>query len=114
MIQPLYSAVSGINAAFKKQSVSAHNVANLNTDGYKSSVASAQEGEHGGVKVTISKSTEPGAVYDNGYGKVAEYSNVNYAREAVDQVNAKTQFAANLAVLKTSEEMTESLIDIIA
>ncbi len=114
MISPLNSAASGINAAFKKQSVSAHNVANINTDGFKSSVASAQDIEHGGVKVTISQSTEPGAIYDNGYGTVAEYSNVNYAREAVDQKSAKIQFAANLAALKTNEEMTESLIDILA
>ncbi len=114
MISPLYSAVSGINAAFKKQSASAHNVANSNTDGYKSLVASAQENENGGVKVTISKNTEPGAVYDNGYGKVAEYSNVNYARETVEQVSNKHLFAANVASLRTYEEMTESLIDILA
>ncbi len=114
MISPLYSAVSGINAALKKQAVSANNVANSNTDGFKSSVASTQENEHGGVKVTISRGSEPGAVYDNGYGTVAEYSNVNYAREAVDQGSARNLFAANLAALKTQEEMSESLIDILA
>jgi len=114
MISPIYSAASGINAALRKQDASAHNVANSNTDGFKSLVASSQENEHGGVKVTISKNTEPGAVYDNGYGKVAEYSNVNYAREAVDQISSRTQFAANLSSLKTYEEMSESVIDILA
>jgi flagellar basal-body rod protein FlgC len=114
MISPLYIAVSGINAAFKKQAASAHNVANSNTDGFKSLVASAEEHEHGGVKVSISKNTEPGADYDNGYGKVAEYSNVTYAREAVDQTSNRHLFAANIASLKTYEEMNESLIDILA
>ncbi len=114
MISPLYSAVSGINAAFKKQAASSHNVANSHTDGFKSLVASAQENENGGVKVSISKSTEAGAEYDDGYGKVAEYSNVNYAREAVDQLSARSLFATNIASLKTYEEMTESLIDILA
>lgn len=114
MISPLYSSVSGINAAFKKQAVSAHNVANSNTDEYKSLVASAQEHENGGVEVTISKNTEPGAIYDNGYGKTAEYSNVDYAGEVIDQINARTLFAANLTSLKTYEEMSESLINILA
>ncbi len=112
MISSVSSSISGINAALQMQEVSAHNVTNANTDDYKSSIALAEETKNGGVKVTISKSTQPGPVYDKGYGKEAVHSNVDYARERVNQINARTQFAANVASLKTYQETTETLIDI--
>ena len=112
MISPVSSSISGITAALQMQEVSAHNVTNANTDGYKSSVASAKETKTGGVKVTISKSTQPGPVYDKGYGKEAVHSNVDYARERVNQISARTLFAANVASLKTYQEMSETIVDI--
>jgi flagellar basal body rod protein FlgG len=43
MVQAAYSSISGVVAAFNLQSVSAHNVANGNTDNFKSTVARAEE-----------------------------------------------------------------------
>ncbi len=114
MIAPVSSSISGINAALQMQAVSASNVTNANSDGYKSKVASTQETKTGGVKVTISENSQPGPDYDNGYGKIAEYSNVDYARERVSQINARSLFAANVASLKTYEEMSETIIDLMA
>jgi flagellar basal-body rod protein FlgC len=114
MITPLNSSVSAINAVFKIQAVSAHNIANSNTDGFKSSVASTQENQNGSVTVTVNQNTEPGAVYYKGDGTEAETSNVDYAREAVNQINARTQLAANIAALKTQDDMYRSVIDIMA
>ena len=114
MILPLNSSVSAINAVFKMQDILAHNVANSNTDGFKSSVASTEENKNGGVTVTLRQNPQPGAVYDKGDGTEAESSNVNYAREAVNQINARTQLAANIAALKTSDGMYKSVIDIMA
>ncbi len=114
MISPPNSSVSAIHAVFQMQAVSAHNVANSNTDGFKSSVASTQENKNGGVTVTVSQNTEPGAVYYKGNGEEAESSNVDYARERVSQINARTQLALNIAALKTYEEMYKSVIDMMA
>lgn len=36
------------------------------------------------------------------------------AVEAVAQINAKTEFDASVAVLKTSDDMTKQLLDILA
>jgi len=113
MISSVNSSVSALHAADRMLEVSAHNVANANTDGFKSSVASAQEDINGGVKVTISQNTRPGTVYNTGDGKLAESSNTDYAREAVDQISARAMFAANVASLKTYGEMYKSIIDII-
>jgi flagellar hook protein FlgE len=41
-------------------------------------------------------------------------SKVDLAHEAVEQISAKTDFKANAAVIKTADEMTGALLDIIA
>ncbi|WP_340644045.1 flagellar basal body rod C-terminal domain-containing protein [Phenylobacterium sp.] len=39
---------------------------------------------------------------------------VDYTHEAIEQITAKTEFRANLAVIKTADQMTDSLLDILA
>ena len=39
---------------------------------------------------------------------------VDYTHEAVEQISAKHAFSANLAVIGTAGEMTDSLLDILA
>ena len=112
MVSAVNSSLSAIKAADKLLKVSAHNIANANTDEYKSQVASVSEGDHGGVKVTVSQSTEPGAEYDRGDGVRVESSNVDYVNEIVNQIRAKEMYQANLAVLKNNEETHKALIDI--
>ena len=112
MISSVNSSLSALNAAEKRLEVSAHNVANVNTDEYKSQEASVSEGKHGGVKVTISQSTQPGTKYDRGDGEIVESSNVDYVNEAVNQMSAKAMYSANLTSLKSYEENYSTLIDI--
>jgi flagellar basal-body rod protein FlgC len=114
MTSPLNIAVSAINAAFQMQAASAHNIANSNTDGYKSLDASTEESITGGVTVTISKDPQPGTSYYTSDGEEAETSNVDYARERVTQINARTLLAASIVSLQTYEEMQKSVIDIMA
>lgn len=40
--------------------------------------------------------------------------NVDYGAEVVEQVSAKQEFTANIAVIRTADEMQQSLLDIIA
>lgn len=39
---------------------------------------------------------------------------VDYAHEVVEQITAKHEFSANLAVIRTADEMTGDLLDILA
>jgi flagellar hook protein FlgE len=39
---------------------------------------------------------------------------VDYGAEVVEQVQAKHEFSANLAVIRTADDMAQSLLDIIA
>ena len=112
MISSVNSSLSALHAAEKLLEVSASNVANANTDEYKSKKASVSEDKHGGVKVSISRSAQPCIEYDRGDGVIVESSNVDYANEAVNQMSAKAMYSANLTSLKSYEENHSTLIDI--
>ena len=43
-----------------------------------------------------------------------ESENVDLAAEVVQQITAKTEFSANLAVIRTAQDMTGELLDILA
>ncbi|ODT62352.1 flagellar basal body rod C-terminal domain-containing protein [Phenylobacterium sp.] len=43
-----------------------------------------------------------------------EGENVDLAAEVVQQITAKTEFSANLAVIRTAQDMTGELLDILA
>lgn len=51
MIQGLSTALSALNAANQRQNVTANNIANINTNGYKAKITYLAELSEGGVKV---------------------------------------------------------------
>jgi flagellar basal-body rod protein FlgC len=108
------SSVSGVQAAFAMLNVSAHNTANLNTDGFKKQVVNPSEDSTGGVVADISQSTEAGPLYRNSNGDIVEASNVNYFEEAVEQIKAKHLLSANIAAIHRTDEAFDSLMDIMA
>jgi len=89
-------ALSGMNAAQTQLNVSAHNVANLSTEGFKRQGVVQAEQPGGGVKATVTRSPVEGAAL---------------ATDIVSQLQAKNSFLANLAVFKTSNKMTGALLD---
>ncbi len=108
------SLVSGIRAATDMLSISAHNTANINTDGYKKHRVNLSEAINNGVIVDISGSNEAGLLYKNEKGDIVETSNVSYPEEIAVQINAKHLLLANIAVINRTDEAQESLMDIIA
>ena len=111
----LNSALSALDAYGKKVDVTANNIANVNTDGFKKSRAVMQEADSSGVVVSISKVNTPGApiLSQDGTGEVREFSNVDLAEEIVNLQTAKHDFEANLKTLKAEDEMLGSLFDIL-
>ena len=108
------SSISGIRAATDMLSVSAHNIANSNTDGYKKQRVNLKGDQSGGVIAEITESTERGSLYKNRKGVTVETSNVNYIEEVVTQIKARHLLSANAAVLKHTNEAHETIMDIIA
>ena len=93
-------ALSGMQSASTRVAVSAHNVANLLTDGFRPQRVEQRSQASGGSQagVTTSPTPEP----------------VDLAREIVDQIVAKTQFKASARVLDVGLEMRGSLLDMLA
>ncbi|ARV20120.1 MULTISPECIES: flagellar basal body protein [Comamonadaceae] len=89
-------ALSGLNAAQTSLNASAHNVANLATEGFKrqETVQTAQSG--GGVTTSVREASTAGNALE---------------QDVVTQLQAKNSFIANLAVFKTQDKMAGALLD---
>lgn len=107
-------SVSGIQAASHMLSVSAYNVANMNTDGFKKQRASLSEDNHGRVTANIMEDAKPGPLYQHTDGVIVKTSNVDMNEEILRQISAKHIFSANAVALKTSVETQKGLLDILA
>lgn len=93
-------ALSGMQSASTRMAVSAHNVANLLTEGFRPQRATQTAQASGGSQATVSTASQP--------------ESVDLAREFVGQIEAKTQFKASARVLAAEAEMRGSLLDIFA
>ncbi len=115
MIGAIYSALSGLTAFSTQIDVTAHNVANVNTDGFKKSYTEFVSVETGGVLPVIQKNESAGPSVPNntGYGPAQlELSNVDLGEETVNQILAQRGFEANVSTLKTADDMLGTILDI--
>lgn len=97
--------------------VTANNIANVNTDGFKKSKATMKEGANGGVQVDVNSVNTPGHRYqelleDQMVEK--ETSNVNLEEELPDLMVTRRTYQANLKALQTRDKMLGSMLDIIS
>ena len=115
MIGAIQSALSGLTAFSTQVAVTAHNLANVNTDGFKKSRTEFVAVESGGVRSAIQKDETAGPTILNntGYGSAQlELSNVDFAEETINQIIGQRGFEANIQSLKTAEEMLGTILDI--
>ena len=118
----LSTALSGLQAATTRVSVSANNVANAQT----SRPASAPEGAFRAQRV-VSRAVPGGGVATSVADKapatvtgpdpsvaggVSVFPNVNFVEEAVEQTSAVASYRANAAVIRIQQEIDDTLLDI--
>lgn len=103
--------LSAISVLGTVQQVSANNLANVNTDGFKASSVLLETGPHDqGVRVGgIQESTNSGPIVGN-----TELSNTDIGAEMVDMITTGHAFSANITAIRASEEMTGHLLNMIA
>lgn len=89
-------ALSGMNVAQTQLNASAHNIANLSTEGFKRQEVVQSEQAGGGVTASVTRASSEGAALET---------------DIVSQLQAKNAFLANLAVFKTSNKMAGALLD---
>ncbi|MGE4192287.1 MAG: flagellar basal body rod protein FlgC [Pseudodesulfovibrio sp.] len=103
--------VSALSALSTVQEVSANNIANVNTDGFKASsvVLESGPGDQGVEVAAIRESSTPGSMIDG-----VETSNTDIGREMVGMISTSRAFEANTTFIRASEEMTGHLLNMIA
>jgi flagellar basal body rod protein FlgC len=88
-------ALSGMNAAQTLMNASSHNVANLNTAGFRRQQVIQTEQDDGGVSTSQTRSAVEGSSLET---------------DVVAQLQARNSFLANLAVFKAASTMTGKLL----
>ncbi|HSL02224.1 MAG TPA: flagellar basal body rod C-terminal domain-containing protein [Nitrospiraceae bacterium] len=115
MIGTIHSALSGLSAFSRQIEVTAHNAANVMTDGFKKSRTEFIAVETEGVLPVVLKddSAGPTVLRDSGYGSTqVELSNVDLGEEAVNQIIGQRGYEANLQAVKTADDMLGRILDI--
>ncbi len=105
-------ALSGFNASAQRLAVSANNIANANSDGFKAQDVVQTSSPAGGVRadvVTRSPATVSVAAADGG---TRELPNVSLEQEVVNSDIATYSAQANLKVLQTQKKLDQYLLDI--
>ncbi|MCK4503157.1 MAG: hypothetical protein KAU22_08980 [Desulfuromonadales bacterium] len=105
--------ISALMALGKKQSVTANNIANSETPGFKKSQTVLEAGINGGVTAKIQPVNTPGTMINQPDGSMEEMSNVDLTREITDMIPTKHAYAANLKALKATAEMEDTVLDLI-
>lgn len=117
MIFSVNSPISSLRAHATKMAVSANNIANVESEGFKKSRALLQEGPNGSVEVRIDRVDTPGPIIQ-GIGDdqyvAKEMSNVDLGEEIPQTVLTQWGYEANLTMVRVSAEMLGSLLDILA
>ncbi|MFO6419813.1 flagellar basal body protein [Hylemonella sp. W303a] len=89
--------LSGLQAAQLRLDSAAHNVANLNTSGFKRQTIIQQDApDLAGTRTRVDQANTEGVVLES---------------EMVEQMSAAHAFKANLQTLKTQDDMLGSLLD---
>jgi flagellar hook protein FlgE len=89
-------AASALNAFSVRQGVTANNIANAETPDFKASSVRMEEVPAGGVTATPDQGKDP----------------VDISKEAANLLVNSSLFKANVATVKTVDEMTRALLDI--
>lgn len=89
-------SLSGMQTAETRLQSSAHNIANADTEGFHRQEVVQKAEITGGVYAEVKRASVPGA---------------ETIADALNQIAAKQDFMANLAVFKSSNQMLGNLLD---
>ena len=90
-------ALSGMQAESRRLEVSANNVANVSTDGFRPSTVRQTDERTGGTKASVEKPDDSSFLPADGAG-------TDLVQEAITQISAVAAYKANAAVAKTAAD----------
>jgi flagellar hook protein FlgE len=110
------SSLTALTAFGTKLHVTANNVANANTKGFKYSRVTPVEGVPQGVRAVVERIGSPGPqvpVESSQGPAIEELSTVDLGQEMADMILSQRAFEANVHALRTQDEAVGTLLDII-
>ena len=115
MLNAIGIALSGLQAASRKVEASASNIANMQTANYKplTTALTAQSDQEGNGQGVSSRNIPKTQAFTPSYtpdSPFASAPDVDLAEEAVNMTLAETTYKANVAVLKTVDDMTKEML----
>ncbi|MGD8267223.1 MAG: flagellar basal body protein [Desulfobacterales bacterium] len=111
------AAISSVKAHGRKLNITANNVANVNTNGFKRDQALLREGAAGDVRVHVRKDMTPAPpdpLAPDAPGIAKALSNVDLADEMPGLIPTTIGYKVNLKVIRARDEMIGSLLDTLA
>lgn len=103
-------AGSGMRVETQRLAQSAANTANVQTPDYAARRVESVSQEGGGVRGVSVATYGPHAVRVEQGGGTTQLSNTNLVEETVTQISSLRAFQANVAVLRTADEMLGELV----
>lgn len=131
MVSPVASsALAGLNAASKRVQAASNNISNVLTVGKVNATNPSEQAFHaqdvqqtsgasGGVQARIVERDPPTQTAFNPTSPLADSNglvdtpNVDLGEELVNLITAESSYKANLAVLRTDEELEREVLDIV-
>ena len=124
MMRALWSAASGMKTQQDNMDVIANNIANVNTNEFKASSVRFETGPMDqGVQISeVRKDGSPGSfvqapVFTEENGRAiqrqgwVESSNTDVAREFTNMISTERAFQANVASIRTADEMLGTILN---
>ena len=111
---PLSNNISAAKISSLKLQASAHNIANLQTEGFRGQEVAQSTGPGGeGLQAHVSPTHAPAPVILRD-GQLRAQSNTDLARETIHHVEAAAAFRSNMGVMKVHDSLTEAVLNIVA
>jgi len=118
MISSLNSSISALKAFGTKIKVSANNISNILSEGYKKKRVILTEGPQHSVIANIETVNTPGVVVpeknESGTLIMKELSNVALEEEIPQSMISKRYFEASLNMIESEDELLGEIVDIIS
>lgn len=110
----ILSSLAGMLNAQRRLDVTAHNIANSQTEGYRAIRATSSDATRGGIDIAdIPDNTSGNIALPTDGAEFLPPSNVNLTTEITNQIISKNAFTANLNMLKAQDDTLGSLFDIL-
>lgn len=114
MVSSINNSAQALRAFGTATAVTANNVANIQSDNFKSSRAVMNEGSDGGVKVSLSMNSGQGPLVTQSNGTTKELSNTDLATEFTNMISYQSAYGANIKAVQADNEMKGSIINMLA